>query len=910
LPQQPFVGRDAELAELRELLTQARHGEGGTRLVVGEPGIGKSSILSRVAQFGVELGMRTHRVIGVQSETQLPFAGLHQLVHPMLDSMDRLPTRQRGALAAAFGMTEGDAPDLFLIALATLDLLSERASDEGIVLIVDDGQWVDRSTVDVLTFLARRLESDSIALLIAVRSGYASPLLDADLRELRIGPLVESDAIELLKQSAPGLAARVAERLLAMAAGNPLALIELPTALGGERLRGLPAVPTAFPLTDRLERTFAGRLKELSPATRHALVVAAADDGDSLREILTAAKAEESDLLPAVRAGLLDVREGTVTFRHPLVRSAVYQAASISERCAAHAALGDVLRDQPDRGVWHRAAARREPDEETAGSLEQAARRAVRRGAIPVAVDALELSAALTPSPEARGARLVEAAELTIYTGRRDQLEHLVAAARTLPLSARDGRRLTSIIMTMAIDSDVPAERNPVLVRLADESRQDGDEELAWRLLHDAAVGTWNYPDDVMPGLVEAVLKHMTAPPDDPRRLSVLAIADPVGAGTEVVFRMSSIEVDPDRHPMDSRLLGQAAHVVGDLVRSALFMDEAIAGLRAQGRLGFLAPALAIRAAGALQMGDHQTATENADEAIRLAQETSQPLWVASAMLTQALLRGRAGDREAAFRLAAAAERIVFAGGESPFLATIQQARGAASTAAGDHREAFQALRRMFDRSDAAFHPVERWWGAIDLAESAARIDARDEARSLLADFEEVSRQTPSPALRIVVSYALARLADDRDAEHLYQRALAPDLRRWPYPRGRLQLAYGQWLRRQRRVREARAPLRAARDVFDGLGAITWGEQARSELRATGEASKLRAVNTLDALTAQELQIAQLASLGISNREIGERLYLSHRTVGSHLYRIFPKLGVTSRAQLRSALESGGNAAD
>src|SRR5258707_5062435 len=207
MPQEPFVGRDAQLAELRELLTQARHGEGGVRLIVGDPGIGKSAILARAAQFGVELGMRTHRSTGVQSETQLPFAGLHQLVRRMLDSMDRLPAPQRGALAVAFGMAEGDAPDLFLIALATLELLSERASDEGIVLIVDDGQWVDRSTVNVLTFLARRLESDSIALLVAVRSGYGSPLLDADLPELRIGPLVESDAIRLLKESAPGLTA-------------------------------------------------------------------------------------------------------------------------------------------------------------------------------------------------------------------------------------------------------------------------------------------------------------------------------------------------------------------------------------------------------------------------------------------------------------------------------------------------------------------------------------------------------------------------------------------------------------------------------------------------------------------------------------------------------------------------------
>jgi DNA-binding CsgD family transcriptional regulator len=907
LPEQPFVGRDAELGQLRELLMRARHGEGGARLIVGDPGIGKSAILSRAAQFGVELGMQTHRFTGVQSETQLPFAGLHQLVRPKLDSMDRLPARQRAALAAAFGMAEGDAPDLFLIALATLDLLSERASDEGIVLIVDDGQWVDRSTVDVLTFLARRLESDSIALLVGVRSGYGSPLLEADLPELRIGPLEESEAAELLKQSTPGLGPRVGERLLAMAAGNPLALIELPAALRTEQRRGRSALPSAFPLTDRLERTFAGRVKELPPATRHAMVVAAADDSDSLQEILAAAKADEDALAPAVRAGLLDLRDATVTFRHPLVRSAVYQAASVTQRHAAHSALAGVLRDQPDREVWHRAASKRQPDEETAARLEQTATRAMRRGATPMAVDALELAAALTPTPEVRGARLVQAAELTVYTGRRDQLERLVAAARPLPLRASDQRRLTSITMTMDIDAEVPAGRSPVYVKLADESRLDGDDDLAWRLLHAGAVGAWNHPDEDMPRLVVAAVNRMTAPPDDPRRLSVLAIVDPVKSGTEVIFRLSSVELDPNRHPMDSRLLGQAAHVVGDLERSAVFMDEAIAGLRAQGRLGYLASVLAIRAAGAFQMGDHQTATGDADEAVRLAKETAQPIWEASALLTQALLRGRAGDRETAYRPAAAAERIVFHSGESSFLAAIQQARGTASIGAGDHEEAYHELRRMFERSDPAFHPIERWWGAVDLAESAARTDARDEARTLLADLEAVSRQTPSPALRIIVTYAKARLADDVDAEDFYRRALRADLGHWPYTRARLQLAYGEWLRRQRRVAESRAPLRVARDVFDALGVAPWGERARVELRAAGETSHARAANTLDELTAQELQIAQLASEGLSNREIGQRLYLSHRTVGSHLYRIFPKLGVTSRAQLRSALDNGPN---
>jgi ATP/maltotriose-dependent transcriptional regulator MalT len=459
--------------------------------------------------------------------------------------------------------------------------------------------------------------------------------------------------------------------------------------------------------------------------------------------------------------------------------------------------------------------------------------------------------------------------------------------------------------MTMGMGGEVPAGRYPVFLKLADEARLDGDEELAWEILRAAAVNAWYLGDDELPGMIEAAIERLAPSPDDPRRLSVLAIVDPVKAGTEVVLRISAVELDPDRQPMDSRLLGQAAQVVGDLENSAVFMDEAIAGMRVQGRLGYLASALALRAWGAVHLGDHQTATADADEAVRLAHETAQPMWAASAMLAQAMLRGRAGDREAAYRLAAAAEQLVWQSDQSAFLSAVQQVRGTASAAAGDNEEAFQQLRRMFDRGDPAFHPFDRWWGLMDLAESAVRTDARDEARSLLAEFDEMSKQTPSPALGIIVAYASARLAGDADAEGLYQRALEADLRRWPYARARLQLAFGEWLRRQRRVAESRAPLRAARDVFDALGATAWAERARAELRAAGETSHPRALNTLDELTAQELQIAQLASAGLSNREIGQRLYLSHRTIGSHLYRIFPKLGVTSRAQLRSALDNG-----
>jgi AAA ATPase-like protein len=419
----PLVGRERELAALADLIDRVSE-RGRTLVVRGEAGIGKSTLLAAATTRARDHGMLVLTATGVQSEAHLPFAGLHQLLRPILSGSQQLPAPQRAALLAAFGMTDAAAPDLFLIALAVLELLADTAEGSPLLLGVEDAQWLDHPTSDVLAFVARRLESEPIVLLAAIREGYESPLVEAGLAELRLEGPDQVATGALLEGHAPELGRAVRRRLLDEAEGNPLALTELPAALGADQLGEAAMLPARLPLTARLERALAARVLELPAATRTLLLVAAVDDGGVLAELLAAAAVVRGTdvtveaLALALDARLIEVDEIELRFRHPLVRSAVHQAASVWERQAAHAALAQVLAGQPDRHAWHRAAASLGPDEEAAGELEQVATRAQRRGAIAVAVAALERAARLSDDPALQGRRLLRAAELAFELGR------------------------------------------------------------------------------------------------------------------------------------------------------------------------------------------------------------------------------------------------------------------------------------------------------------------------------------------------------------------------------------------------------------------------------------------------------------------------------------------------------------
>jgi len=437
------------------------------------------------------------------------------------------------------------------------------------------------------------------------------------------------------------------------------------------------------------------------------------------------------------------------------------------------------------------------------------------------------------------------------------------------------------------------------------------DADLALELLLGAALRCW-WADagPAAQARVVEVTRQLRGVEEDPRYAAALAVAEPVLEGRAVIDRLSQVDIEKVADANALRLLGMAAHAVGEPVRAADILDRAETKLREQGRLGLLAHVLTMQVLDRIELGDWDRAAALADEGRRLAQETAQPIWDTGTLLLHTMVVALRGDNDRAQSLATDAEHAARGRRLTDLLACVQLARGFGWLGTGHHAEAYQALRRLFDPADPCFHETERFHGVMFLAEAAVRAERRDDALEVIAELEAVARSTPAATLQVHLAYARAVLADeDADAERLYLAALDEDLVRWPWPKARLELAYGSWLRRQRRVAESRAPLRAAQTTFDLIGATGWAEQARAELRAAGERAAAGNGAATDhpsvqeILSTQELQIARLAAQGLSNREIGQRLFLSPRTVGSHLYRIFPKLNITSRAQLASRID-------
>lgn len=900
-----LLERDAELALIRRLLAQLED-RGSTLIVRGEPGAGKSALVAWARTEAAARGLLVLRATGVQAEAQLPFSGLQHLLHPVADRVPTLPAAQRDALSSVFGTATG-APDPFLVGLATLTLLSDLAASTPVLLVADDAQWLDHATGEALAFVARRLEADPILLLATVRDGFATSLDEADARELRLAALSETAARGLLETRSPWLTADVRERVLAEAAGNPLALIELPIAW---RSRGGDVLADALPLTTRLERAFAARVTTLPPTTATLLLLAALNDSESLGEILDAgsrlapAQPQLADLAPAEAAGLIELDAHGVRFRHPLVRSAIRQTAGTVECIRAHGALAGTLADDPDRSVWHRAAGTLEPAEDVASALVTAARRAKHRGDLPLAVAALKRAAALTIDSATRAERMITAAELEHQLGRKDDALQLL---RQVDDAGLDDAQLGRLLWLREVMHET-AGSAPIgqFVALAGRMSGTGEMELALDATLAAAYKAYwfNAADSDRRGIVN-VARRLRVDEREPKLLAALAMADPAGHGALVIERLDATTPDPFADPEDLRLLGIALIVIPEYELAGAFFAAAVDGLREQGRLAMLARALGSQAHAALFRGDFALAEQAAEEAVLLTRETRQPRWECSALTFLAHLAGVRGDAQRAEAQIVRAEQLLRPPRSTPALQHFQLARGAASLAAGEPDVAFDQLARVFHPDDSTYNPLVGAPGLVDLADAATAIDRGPEARLIIERVEPMIRRTGSPSLNGALRHALAVLAAADDAEARFADALQRDAPDSTWQRARLRLAHGIWLRRQRRAMEARTSLRMAREGFDALGTRPWSERARQELRATGERSRRRQPSTLDALTPQELHIARLAADGLTNREIGRRLFMSHRTVGSHLYRIFPKLGITSRAELARAIVAG-----
>ncbi|MGA8726238.1 MAG: AAA family ATPase [Acidimicrobiales bacterium] len=904
-PAPSLIGRDKETALLEDRLDRIDR-EGCGVVIRGDPGVGKSAILDEARRYALERGLTVIATSGFQSEANIAFAGLHQLLRPVLSSLDNLPTPQRSAMRAAFGQSEPEAADFFLVAMATLDLLSELGTIAPLLVLIDDAQWLDVATYDVMAFVARRLELEPIVIVFGMLDHFARQVDLTGLFSIELRPLDYADSSALLDMSVPNLAMSVRRRVLAEACGNPLALTELPR-LATTRLDSSPS--RVLPLTERLERAFAARLGPLSAETRALLLVAAlCDDGD--RQKLTSAASTvagkpvgDTEISAAITVRAIIADDNGLRFVHPLIRSAIYQRSNDIERRNAHSALAIAYSADRDRCIWHRAAALTGPDDETVAALEDVAERAQLRGGTAVAVSTLQRAARLCSDEAKRAQLLLQAAWLAYELGQGDLSNSLVTEAQQLELTQDE--RAVLLFMLEVIGQDTTwlgGVRIRPLVEIAEKLQALGNTDRALDALEIASTRCWwGNPDEDLRDLVVATAEGFGLPQDSPTLLAILGHADPVKQGHLVIDRVS--QMTPNAiDPTGMYLVGTAANAVWAYDLALIFLAPAIAGLRSQRRLGLLAQALVAQAWAAVHAAKEPLAVAATKEAALLAQETGQLQLAVSAQLAMATIAAERGDFGLAEEMARQAEAQLLPVGATPMLALVQFVRGRGAVAHQHYEEGLGYLRRILDPADPAYHPFIGAWGLSDLVEAAAHTGRADWAEEYLEQLESLADSTSGPLLQAITGYARPMVAGDDTAEELYRQALDSDLVHWPCYRGRMLLWYGRWLRRQRRVSESRVPLRAALEGFDALAFPELGKCARQELRATGETPRERRVEAWAELTPRELQIAQMAAAGDSNREIGQKLFLSHRTVEYHLHRIFPKLGITTRGHLSRLL--------
>ncbi|MET8331088.1 AAA family ATPase [Streptomyces sp. NPDC005181] len=904
-----MIGRDEELRTLRGLLSDAAAGHGDVLLVHGTAGVGKSALLRTVGAEAAESGFRVLRTSGVETEQWLPFAALQLLLQPVARGVENLPAPHRLALSGALGVTETE-PEIFRVGLAVLELLADAAERQPVLLLVDDVQWIDSSSRDVLRFVTRRTCDFAILAVCAARIDSSDSYTPSAYPDLRLGPLGRTAAAELLDASAPGLPAPLRKLILERAAGNPLALVELPKAVQGmtaQAVQGMTAQMDGLPLTQRLKDAFAARSDSASQECRAFLLALAAEPTTPLNRLLdvsthlSGSAVSVDAVQEAVNAGLVTLVGRTAEFRHPLMRSAIYTRASVADRLATHRALAAVMEDTLERQLAHQAAAAIGPDEELAARLERFADTSQARGKVAAAVPALRQAAELVHDAQRRTGILVRAAELSSEINDRVQTQMLLVRTDMSVLGPVERARLLVVSDNAAFEPDEPHRRIHDMVTAAAGAFDAGGADVAKNLLWRAAARCFCQDGDPqVRAQTVAELDRWNPDPNAPHVLVVRAYAEPYRDGAGALVRLDGLE--PDRE--DGRILhflGDGAMAMGDISRAARYLGLAAAAWRSQGMLGLLARSLA---AGwpRLFLGQLDRVREESAEGLALADETGE--WIAWLALKAAagLVAALRGEVEAAARTVGELRaHSLFYG--MPFVTVVaQQVDGLLALLDGRATEAYDILARAFDPADPHYHSVSRWLLAPDLADAAVAAGTVEHARELLAELPELASRLPSEMMTVAHAYTDAVLAADDTAEERYTAALTALPDGWTLARARLHLHHGRWLRRHRRNVDARTPLRLARDEFDRIGARPWAEMAREQLRATGESSGRRNVYTGEQLSAQEMQVAELAAQGLSNREIGQRLFISHRTVGAHLYRIYPRLGITSRGKLAAAL--------
>jgi DNA-binding CsgD family transcriptional regulator len=888
-------GRADEQARLDALLAAARSGASGALVLRGEPGIGKSALLDYAAERAE--GMRVLRGAGIESEAELPFAGLHLLLRPVVGRLDALPAPQHRALAGAFGLGSETGGDRFMIGAAVLSLLSDAAEREPLLCLVDDAQWLDGASAEALLFAARRLDREGVVIVFAVRD-YAGALDAAGIPELTLRGLDAERAAAMLAGS--GLSAELRDRLIAETRGNPLALRELPAVAEGAQLGPLP-------LTSRVLDAFHHQVRSLPDATRTLLLIAAADDTGELPTLLRAAGALGlgiADLQPAEASGLISFDGGTLAFRHPLIRAAVYHSAPLTQRIAAHEVLAEA--HDGDRRAWHRAAAATGPDERVAAELERAAGRAIERSGYAAAAAAYERAAQLSEDPDASLRRITTACEAAVRGGRlewamaraeradRDVTDPLIRArlieVRATADFARGDLRRAHRLLTEGVS----------LVGASDPGR------AVWMLL-EALHAAWVSPTD-RELIAATVDQFATLDLDDAHT----AVAWLVRWGTAMIMERDTTGFPPLSDVLPAaRATGAAAgprgmlHLAGRAFVAGRDEDAAdiaaefAAASRSTGMIFTLPAELGFLTITQTFLGRHHDALISGTECLRIGRDTGQPLWISWASGVLAMLAAVEGNEERCRRLCADAELD----GDAPrgSLAGITWARfalGLLDLGNGRIQDAFDRLHAIVTGSPRHQTAVARC--VPDLVEAAVRLGRPKDAAPGVELLTAWARTVRQPWIDALLARCHALTAPDAAAEAHYQRALSlHEAKSRPFERARTELLYGEWLRRAKRKAEARVQLGAALRVFEELGSVPWAERARTELSASGASVPRAAAPAAFAdLTPQELQITQLAAHGLSNRHIAAQLFLSPKTVAYHLYKAYPKLGIASRAEL------------
>jgi DNA-binding CsgD family transcriptional regulator len=913
-------GRSAEIKRLDRLL-ESRTGSEGCLLLHGPAGVGKSALLAYLSAAAQSRTMTVLAQAGVEIESMLPFAGLLRLLAPLSGLHASLAPVQREALQNAASFDDRPA-NVHLIGLAALNLLEEAAETRPVVVIADDAHWFDEATALVLSFIARRL-SPGIVFAAAYRDDFDSAFQRSDLPELTISPLSAKWAAALLRERAPGLSDSVRRAVLREAQGNPLALIELPL---GWREQQPTDDPSGFSLTTRLQRSFAARALSLPTTTQTALLIAALNDDESLGETLRATKqahpAESAvaALEIAERAQLVHLDRRSLKFSHPLIRTAIRQAASISQHQTAHGALAQTLTDEPERAVWHTAATASAPDEALASQLESTARAARRHRGTFLALRALLLAADLSDSQERRGDRLISAAELALELGQEQEMERLVGIARTLRLCPREERRLLWLIEALAEGSGAATVES--MLALAERFASDGDQKLALDALLSAAIKRQQLGGDTrQQKMIVANADRLDVERTHGKLLAVYGLGAPAVRGSQVIATASSQTpggLALDNHDgtggfEDMHLYGLALTTCGEFEMALGFQAAAIDGFRAQGRLGLLSRGLGSQAVTAFELGDWNLAASCAEECQQVQREATDGLRTRFAPrrrelddgVTQSVLASIAayrGEADLAAHLLSSAARTLTPLKASFARACLLRARVAQSLTVGSFEEAYKHAIRVINADDPAYSVELGHWRCflMDFADAAWLSGNAAAARTWIPKLP-MSNETDKTMKYVHAVLNQVDVSPDSDAEFM---GASDALREQPmFIRSRVALAFGTHLRRQRRPADSRPYLRTAAEGFALIGATPWRTRATEELRASGERSRRRyASERRDELTPQELQIARYAAAGLTNRAIGARMFLSHRTVGSHLYRVFPKLGINSRADLPTAL--------